>query len=53
MLIGQDGLKFYHTNPLIVIDGAHNEEGVNALVEELNKRYSTIKKRSYFLCPRG
>ena len=26
--------------PLIVIDGAHNEEGVNALVEELNKRYS-------------
>ena len=34
--------------PLIVIDGAHNEEGVNALVEELNKRYSTIKKRIIF-----
>ena len=44
MLIGQDDLKFYHTDPLVVIDGAHNEEGVNALVEELNKRYSSKKK---------
>jgi dihydrofolate synthase / folylpolyglutamate synthase len=26
-------------NPMIIIDGAHNEEGVNALVHELNDRY--------------
>ena len=49
MLIGQDDLKFLSSDPLVVIDGAHNEEGVNALAEELNKRYSIIKKRSYFL----
>ena len=48
MLIGQADLKFFHTQPLIVIDGAHNEEGVNALVEELNKRYSSKKKRIIF-----
>lgn len=34
--------------PLIVIDGAHNEEGVNALAEELNKRFFSIKKRIIF-----
>lgn len=26
-------------NPMIIIDGAHNEEGVNALVHELTERY--------------
>jgi dihydrofolate synthase/folylpolyglutamate synthase len=26
-------------NPLIIIDGAHNDEGVTALVHELNQRY--------------
>lgn len=34
--------------PLIVIDGAHNEEGVTALVEELNNRYSAKKKKIIF-----
>ena len=47
MLIGQADLKFFHTNQLVVIDGAHNEEGVNALVEELNKRYSSIEKELF------
>ncbi|WP_077214140.1 bifunctional folylpolyglutamate synthase/dihydrofolate synthase [Bacillus dakarensis] len=27
------------TSPIIVMDGAHNEEGIQSLVEELNKRY--------------
>ena len=31
-----------------MIDGAHNEEGVNALAEELNKRYSSKKKKLIF-----
>jgi dihydrofolate synthase/folylpolyglutamate synthase len=26
-------------NPLVVIDGAHNDEGITALVHELNQRY--------------
>ena len=46
MLIGQVVLNFYHTNPIVILDGAHNEEGVKALAEELKKRYSSIKKRS-------
>jgi dihydrofolate synthase / folylpolyglutamate synthase len=36
------------TDPLVVIDGAHNEEGVNALAEELNKRYTSKKKKLIF-----
>ncbi|WP_445489671.1 bifunctional folylpolyglutamate synthase/dihydrofolate synthase [Niallia sp. 03133] len=35
-------------NPLIVLDGAHNEEGVQALTEELTKRFSTRKKTVLF-----
>ncbi|PLR84993.1 bifunctional folylpolyglutamate synthase/dihydrofolate synthase [Bacillus canaveralius] len=31
-------------NPLIVMDGAHNEEGVAALVRELKSRYSSRNK---------
>lgn len=27
-------------NPLVVIDGAHNDEGITALVHELNQRYN-------------
>lgn len=27
-------------NPLVIIDGAHNDEGVTALVQELSKRYA-------------
>ena len=34
-------------DPLVVIDGAHNEEGVNALAEELKKRYSSKKKKLF------
>ncbi|KQL20691.1 bifunctional folylpolyglutamate synthase/dihydrofolate synthase [Cytobacillus solani] len=35
-------------DPLIIIDGAHNEEGITALVNELNKRYSEKKIRIIF-----
>ncbi|WP_102274394.1 bifunctional folylpolyglutamate synthase/dihydrofolate synthase [Cytobacillus massiliigabonensis] len=35
-------------DPLIIIDGAHNEEGITALVNELNKRYSDKKIRIIF-----
>ncbi|MFT8320545.1 MAG: folylpolyglutamate synthase/dihydrofolate synthase family protein [Bacillus sp. (in: firmicutes)] len=35
-------------NPLIILDGAHNEEGVQALTEELTKRYPNRKKRILF-----
>lgn len=31
------------TEPLIVIDGAHNEEGMDTLVKELSKRYKDRK----------
>ncbi|WP_338470414.1 folylpolyglutamate synthase/dihydrofolate synthase family protein [Niallia sp. XMNu-256] len=34
--------------PFVVIDGAHNEEGVNALVDELNHRYPSKKKNIIF-----
>lgn len=30
-------------NPLVVIDGAHNDEGITALVHELNQRYADRK----------
>lgn len=36
------------TKPLIVIDGAHNEEGIETLVTELNKRYKKRVKRVLF-----
>ncbi len=48
MPTGRDGLKSFAQEPMIVIDGAHNEEGVNALVEELNKRYPSKKKKLVF-----
>lgn len=35
-------------DPMIVIDGAHNEEGITALVNELKKRYSNKKIRIVF-----
>ena len=35
--------------PMVVIDGAHNEEGVNALVEVLNNRFSLRKRRLFSL----
>lgn len=28
-----------HKSPLVIVDGAHNEEGITALVTELEKRY--------------
>ena len=34
-------------NPIVILDGAHNEEGVNALTAELKKRYHD-KKKDYF-----
>ncbi|WP_313801053.1 folylpolyglutamate synthase/dihydrofolate synthase family protein [Cytobacillus sp.] len=35
-------------DPMIIIDGAHNEEGITALVNELKKRYSNKKIRIVF-----
>ncbi|MDZ5470794.1 folylpolyglutamate synthase/dihydrofolate synthase family protein (plasmid) [Bacillus sp. 31A1R] len=35
-------------SPLVVIDGAHNEEGITTLVNELEKRYSNKKKNIIF-----
>ncbi|PAE42199.1 bifunctional folylpolyglutamate synthase/dihydrofolate synthase [Bacillus sp. 7884-1] len=29
-------------NPLVIIDGAHNDEGISALVHELSNRYSNL-----------
>ncbi|WP_449620004.1 bifunctional folylpolyglutamate synthase/dihydrofolate synthase [Robertmurraya sp. Marseille-Q9965] len=34
--------------PLIVLDGAHNEEGITTLVNELHRRYKDMKKRVIF-----
>lgn len=34
--------------PLIVLDGAHNEEGITTLVNELSRRYKDKKKRVIF-----
>lgn len=36
------------TSPIIVMDGAHNEEGIQSLVEELNKRYRDKKIKIIF-----
>lgn len=30
------------SNPLVIIDGAHNDEGISALVHELSNRYSNF-----------
>ncbi|MED3571435.1 folylpolyglutamate synthase/dihydrofolate synthase family protein [Cytobacillus praedii] len=35
-------------DPMIIIDGAHNEEGITSLVNELKKRYSNKKIRMIF-----
>ncbi len=45
MHIGRDGLKWYRQDPVVILDGAHNEEGIAALTAELAKRYHdrTIK----------
>ncbi|MDF1511934.1 cyanophycin synthetase, partial [Robertmurraya sp. DFI.2.37] len=34
--------------PLIVLDGAHNEEGIETLVVELKRRFPERKKRLIF-----
>lgn len=35
--------EFISQNPVVIIDGAHNEEGIEALVSELKKRYQDKK----------
>lgn len=35
-------------NPVIILDGAHNEEGIAALTAELEKRYSSRDKKIVF-----
>lgn len=35
-------------NPLVVVDGAHNEEGIQALVDVLDNRYNDKKKKIIF-----
>jgi dihydrofolate synthase/folylpolyglutamate synthase len=35
--------EIFSENPLVVIDGAHNDEGITALVHELNQRYHDRK----------
>ncbi|MCQ6273508.1 bifunctional folylpolyglutamate synthase/dihydrofolate synthase [Bacillus sp. V3B] len=35
-------------NPILILDGAHNEEGVTALTEELSKRYEDKKIKLVF-----
>ncbi len=34
--------------PLIIVDGAHNNEGMQALTNELQKRYNNLQKRVIF-----
>ncbi|MFC5733670.1 bifunctional folylpolyglutamate synthase/dihydrofolate synthase [Cytobacillus gottheilii] len=34
--------------PLIIVDGAHNNEGIQALTNELQKRYRKLQKRVIF-----
>ncbi|MBS4173719.1 folylpolyglutamate synthase/dihydrofolate synthase family protein [Bacillus sp. FJAT-49736] len=41
-------MEIVQKNPLILVDGAHNPEGVEALVKAINKRYSTKKKKVLF-----
>lgn len=36
------------SEPLIVVDGAHNDEGIETLVRELNKRYEDKVKKVVF-----
>ncbi|WP_226677443.1 bifunctional folylpolyglutamate synthase/dihydrofolate synthase [Mesobacillus jeotgali] len=36
-------LEILSENPLVLIDGAHNEEGINALAREINARYADKK----------
>ncbi|MFB6467967.1 bifunctional folylpolyglutamate synthase/dihydrofolate synthase [Cytobacillus sp. Hz8] len=36
------------SKPLVMMDGAHNEEGIQSLVQELNKRYPEKAKRILF-----
>jgi dihydrofolate synthase / folylpolyglutamate synthase len=36
-------LEILSENPLVLIDGAHNEEGINALAREINSRYADKK----------
>ncbi|MBT2693065.1 folylpolyglutamate synthase/dihydrofolate synthase family protein [Bacillus sp. ISL-55] len=36
-------LEILSENPLVLIDGAHNEEGINALASEINSRYADKK----------
>ena len=36
-------LEIVSDNPLVLIDGAHNEEGINALASEINSRFADKK----------
>lgn len=36
-------LEVLSENPLVLIDGAHNEEGINALASEINSRFADKK----------
>ncbi|WP_102263749.1 bifunctional folylpolyglutamate synthase/dihydrofolate synthase [Mesobacillus jeotgali] len=36
-------LEILSENPLVLIDGAHNEEGINALASEINSRFADKK----------
>jgi dihydrofolate synthase / folylpolyglutamate synthase len=36
-------LEILSEHPLVLIDGAHNEEGINALAREINSRYADKK----------
>ncbi|OCA91270.1 bifunctional folylpolyglutamate synthase/dihydrofolate synthase [Bacillus sp. FJAT-27225] len=41
-------LEIVSENPMIILDGAHNTEGIQALVEELSARFSNDKVRIIF-----
>ncbi|PKR82806.1 bifunctional folylpolyglutamate synthase/dihydrofolate synthase [Heyndrickxia camelliae] len=41
-------LEVVQNNPLIVLDGAHNPEGVEVLVKTINERYKDKKKKVLF-----
>lgn len=41
-------LEIVQENPLIIIDGAHNPEGVEVLVKAVNERYQDKKKKVLF-----
>ena len=40
--------EFVSHNPILILDGAHNEEGVTALTAELAKRYQDKKIKIIF-----